>query len=256
MPNYEFVSKELHKNKRWKPISNFNFASRDALCPLVMLETTKAALHLPIAFSKTGEHFGLFAVQSFDASSNYLVDGEGRWLAGYIPAAYRGYPFALVSTDAEKQVLGIDTDSGLLNSSEGNIFFNEKDEPSAQIVEILDFLSQIAANHSITHTLCLMLEELDLLEPWPISIKRGEDDVAVEGLYRVNEEKFNSIDTDALANLRDKGALPLIFCQLISMQNLTRIAQLANPPATATKLAEEVSFDIASDYGSISFEGL
>lgn len=223
MPNYEVVSQDVHKNLRWNPINDYTFAARDALSPLVMQEAPMAALHLPIAFTKTGEHFGLFAVQGLEAGSNYLVDAAGQWLAAYIPATYRAYPFALGTSEDQQQLLCIDSDSGLINSTEGYTFFDEQGAPGKQVQETLDFLSQVAANRQATQELCLLLEEFELLEPWLISVKKGDKEVPVAGLFRVNEAKFNTLEADALLNLRDKGALPLIFCQLISIQNLPRI---------------------------------
>lgn len=253
MPNYEAVSKELHKNKYWKPVSNFRFAAQDALCSLVMQEAPKAVLHLPIAFSKAGEHFALFAVQGLKDGENHLIDAAGNWLTGYIPAAYRGYPFALANSD-EQLVLCIDTDSGLINDNEGEAFFDELDEPSPRIKEILDFLSQVATNKQTTHTLCLLLAELELLEPWPITVNIEDKDVSVEGLYRISEAKFNTLDTDTLTSLRDKGALPLIFCQLLSMQNLAHIVEKTSQSSPSTALPNKL-FDLGGD-GNISFESI
>jgi hypothetical protein len=52
MPNYEAISKDLHKDKHWKPFSNYRFAAEDSICPIVALEVRKAVLHLPVAFTK------------------------------------------------------------------------------------------------------------------------------------------------------------------------------------------------------------
>lgn len=254
MPSYEVVSKESHQNRYWEPVKNFKFAAHDALCSLVMQEVPKAVLHLPIAFSKAGEHFALFVVQSLSEGDNYLIDEAGNWLAGYIPAAYRGYPFALAESEGQ-QFLCIDRDSGLINELEGEAFFDEFGEPSPRIKEILEFHSQVSLNKQSTHALCRLLEELGLLEPWPITVKKGEKELPVEGLFRVNETKLNTLDADMLTTLRDKGALPLIFCQLLSMQNLALIIEKGSTIDTATALPDEV-FDFAYGDGNISFDGI
>ena len=256
MPHYVAVSKELHLYKRWSASSNFKFASKDALCPLVMQEAPRAALQLPIAFSKAGDHIGLFVLQGLEAGSNYLVDNEGRWLAEYIPAAYRGYPFILATTDNNDLVLCFDMDSGLISETEGNAFFDDEGKPGTRINEALEFLSSFSANSQKTHLVCLLLEELDILEPWPINIKKGDQNVPVGGLFRVNEIKFNSLDVENFVKLRDKGALPLIFCHLLSMQNLARIAHLFKTQSTTTALPQELDFDFTDDNGNISFDGL
>lgn len=257
MPNYEAISKEFHFNKRWKLTNNFKFTAQDALCPLVMQELPKIALYMPIAFSKAGDHFEVFAVLGLTNGSNYLVDDDGRWLAGYIPAAYRSYPFTLAATDENKEVLCIDVESGQLSETEGNSFFDEDGEPTAKIKETLDFLTSVATNRKLTLSLCLLLEKLDLLEPWPITVTTKDGEMPVKGLSRVNEVTFNALDAETLAELRNKGALSLIFCQLISMQNLARIAELAQARTVATLPDElDLDFNFGSDEGNISFEGL
>lgn len=132
------------------------------------------------------------------------------------------------------------------------LFFDETGEPSTQIKQTLEFLSQVSQNHSVTQALCLLLEELELLVPWPISIKKDDMDVSVDGLFCVDESKFNTLKVEDLATLRDKGVLALIYCQLISMQNLARI----DPGSKPEELPLELPFDLPNDDGNISFEGL
>lgn len=259
MQKYEIVSKETHRDLRWKPANSFKFAAKDHLCCLVLDEAPRAALHVPIAFSKaTDEHFGLFALQGLEQGTNYFVNSIGEWLAGYIPAAYRGYPFALSDSGTGEQVLCIDSSSDSLSEVTGSAFFEEDGEPSAQIQKIMTFLSHIYRNHLATQALCTFLQEMDLFEPWPITVKQDEKDVTVKGIFRVNENKFNGLDAPALINLRDKGAFPLIFCQLISMQNYSTLAALA--PSSGVKasaaIPSEISFDVGSTFGNLSFNDL
>ena len=140
----------------------------------------------------------------------------------------------------------------MINDKEGNTFFDETGEPSAQIKQTLDFLSQVSQNHSVTVALCLLLEKLDLLEPWPISVKKDDENVSVDGLFCIDEGKFNSLKVEDLVTLRDRGVLALIYCQLLSMQNLARI----NPGSKPGELPLELPFDLPNDDGNISFEGL
>lgn len=256
MAKYQAISKETHQNKRWAPNDNFGFAKDDALCPLLAQEAPKAALSLPIAFSKTGDHFHLFAVQSLEPNTNYLVDSGGSWLGGYVPAAYRSYPFALLTTDDEQQVLCIDVESKPPTNSEWFDFFDGEGEPSSKVKEILDFLTKVSANRNVTNKLCLLLDEEEMLEPWPITIQKGDDQVPVEGLFRVDEEKLNLIEPVKLGKLRDEGALPLIFCQLLSMQNLARIGKIGEIKNSAATLPKELEFELSNDGGNISFDSV
>ncbi|MGJ8688762.1 MAG: SapC family protein [Gammaproteobacteria bacterium] len=253
MSTYEAVSKSLHKNKRWKPNGDFTFAGQDALCPIALMEAPKASLHLPIAFSKVEGEVGLFVVQGLEVGKNYIVSSTGRWMAEYVPVLYRSFPFSLASTN-EEQTLCIDTNS--LSDTEGHALYDGSGEPSQQTKEIFNFLTQMSASQKGTLKICKYLEQNDLLEPWPLVIRKNEQELEVKGLFRINEAKFNSLSADALFSLREQGALPLIFCQLLSMQNLGAIARFAQSADTSPSLPEELPFDFGQDDGNISFEGL
>lgn len=195
----------------------------------------------------------LRAVLGLGTGRNFVVGKAGSWLAGYIPAVYRGYPFALAPAKDDKQALCIITDS--ISDTEGEALFDDLGKPSEKVATIINFLSEIARNTSSTHAKCALLEKLDLLEAWPITIRNDETEKGVEGLIRINEEKFNALEDEALLELREQGALPLVFFQLLSMQNLNTIAQLAQAPNTQPILPEELSFDFSNDQGNISFDG-
>ncbi len=256
MSTYEVVSKELHKNLRWNPTNNFAFAANEAMCPLVTLEVPKAALHIPIVFSRSNNGFGLFALQSLEAGNNYFVDSTGSWLAGYIPAAYRGYPFALNHLEENKKALCVDSSSASLSTTEGHPFFDSEGEPSPSINDILNFLIHVFENHVVTHSICNLLNELDLYESWPITVKKGEQDVLVEGIFRINEVKFNSLDSNQLTRLRDAGALPLIYCQLLSMQNLEVLIDSAAKSQSNPPSVKDLQFGLSGDEGNINFDGV
>lgn len=254
MPNYEVLTKELHHTKHWIPNSNYLFAARDALCSLTLLEVPSAAVYLPIAFSKVGDHFELFVIQGLQFGRNYLVDDAGNWLAGYIPAPYRVHPFALAKSADDQLLLCIDSSS--LSDTEGKSLFNADGAPSEDVEMSLDFLGQVEKSRVATTAMCALLEEMDLLTPWPIATKVDGEDAKIDGLFHIDEAKFNALEAEKLLALRDRGVLPLIYSQLLSTQNLPRIANRAPLYGVAPKVPEELTFDFSKDTGSINFDTL
>src|SRR5690606_12782154 len=93
------ISHEQHENLCWKRFTSYEFAAEDAVAPLVVQEVRRACLSLPVAFIKVEDSFRLVLVQGLQPGKNLLVGPDGRWLASYIPAAYRGYPFVLRSEE-------------------------------------------------------------------------------------------------------------------------------------------------------------
>ena len=230
LPNYQPLSKINHAGKGWTPYANYNFAAGDALAPLVSQEFFKAVLALPIAFTLQGEELAPVAVMGLASGKNLCVSSDGRWLAGYVPAVYRSYPFALATTDDDQQVLCVDENSGLLGTG-GEAFFNEDGSPSPKVTQVLDFLTQVNANRAVTRRSCQALQMHKLVKPWPVKLKTESGETMVEGLHCIDETALNALPPDALLELRNTGALALAYCQLLSMQNLQLLGQFAQRSA-------------------------
>lgn len=251
-------------NKRFRRFDSYQFAAQDALAPIVVKEMPKACLMLPIAFTHIGDDFVPVAVQGLQPGKNLFVAPDGRWVARYVPAIYRGYPFALANTEDGRQVLCFQENSGLLGD-EGEPFF-EDDKPTKAVNDILDFLTQLAVNRAATSRICSLLKQKKLIQPWPIKLQNPQnpdDGRSIDGLFRIDEAAFNGLDKDSLAELRDGGALPLIFCQLLSMQHLPVLGELAKALAEVERQAAlpkneagEIDLTFLADDTTISFENL
>lgn len=233
MPNIQAVSRERHAKRRWQRYANYKFTAADALTPLVVQELPKAMLSMPIGFLAAQDAFVPVVIQGLKPGKNLFVALDGRWVAGYVPAAYRGYPFVLANTEDGKQVLCIDEDSGLLADIGGEPFFGEDGQPAKAVSDVLAFLNQIAANRIATQRICALLQQHDLIQPWPIKLQGEEGEQNVEGLYRIDEAKMNQLPAEAFMALRDAGALLLAYCQLLSMQHLPMLGQLVAAHAQA-----------------------
>jgi hypothetical protein len=239
MAKLQPVSRELHSGKRWQRYSSYGFAAGDAVAALVMQELPKACMTLPVGFVAAGEGYMPVAVQGLQAGKNLLVNGDGRWLAEYVPAVYRGYPFTLANTEDGQQVLCFIEDSGLLSDTDGEAFFDENGEPAEAVKGVLGFLEQVSANRQGTQALCAVLQKHGLIQPWPINLKTDTGDQAVEGLFRVDEAGLNKLPAEAFEEIRQAGALPLVYSQLLSMQHLQKLGQLAQAHAAqATSLPQ------------------
>lgn len=238
MPNYQAVSFSVHGQQCWRRYTNYAFASRDAVAALTMQEVVKAAMSLPLGFVPEGESFTLVAVQGLASGSNVLVGPDGRWRAAYIPAVYRSYPFQLAKAQEGQTVLCVDVDSGLLLDSSATVaqqgaeaFFVEG-APAPAVQQVMQFLQTVAADRLRTAQVCAHVQALELLEVWPIVLKTEQGEQRVEGLYRISEARFNALPADALKSLQDSGGLALAVCQLLSMQHLSLLAELARQQLT------------------------
>lgn len=261
------ISLREFSNKQFKRYSSYSFAANDAIVALVAHELNRAAMVMPVAFAKVPEGYIPVAIQGLNDGKNLFVAPDGRWVGRYIPSMYRGYPFALVNAQDDKQVLCFDEASGLLSDTEGEPFF-DAEVPTKAVNDILNFLSQVAANRQATQRICALLDQHQLIQPWPIELKQETQDGQsksqnIEGLFRIDEAAFNKLDAQALYDIQQAGALPLIFCQLLSMQHLPAIAELAKLRHEAEQQAAlpktetgEIDMSFLADDTTISFENL
>lgn len=257
MAQLTVISREQHAGKRWKRYTSYSFAAHDAVAPLVAQELPRACMHLPIGFLKTENGYQLVAVLGLQPGKNLWVSPDGRWLAGYVPAAYRGYPFALANTEDGQRVLCVREDSGLVNDDEGELFFDEEGQPAKPIQDVLNFLQQVTANAQVTAQLCGVLEEHGLISPWNVQVKSADGEKKVEGLFRVDEAALNALPAEALAAVRDRGAMPLVYCQVLSMQHLHQLGRLAAHWESVESLVQpesgELDLEFLSDSENIRF---
>lgn len=262
MVDFQVITRERHGLQYWLNHGTYTFAAGDALCPLVAQELPKAILSMPIGFMAEDDHFVPVAVQGLAAGQNLLVAPDGRWLASYIPAPYRGYPFRLAMTEQGEQVLCIDEASGLISESAGEPFFNEDGAPAKSVLDILAFFNQIEANRQLTHGICAVLQQHGLIQPWPITVQGEHGEQKVEGLFRIDEAALNALTTESLAEVRNAGGLTVAYCQLLSMQHLSTLGTLAQAHAEAEKtrleqesLAQngELQLGFMNDSGTFSF---
>lgn len=286
MPNLQAITLESHQHKRFTAVADYKFTAQETVAALVVQELPRALLSLPIVFMPSSGNFVLRALQGFEPGKNLMIAADGRWLGSYVPSVYRGYPFVLAElagNSSGKKILCFDEESGLLDTktdSEGSnegkgranaaakseAFFTENGELSPTVAQTLNFLDQVDKNRLITQNICTVLQKHELLEPWPISVQIESGTSNVQGLYRINEPALGKLGSEALAELRDTGALLAAYCQLLSMQQLPVLAQIAQAHAKAAGMLKaqkpklppgtELNLDFMSKGDAISFDNL
>lgn len=265
MPNYTVVSRTTHADKRWKPFSDYAFASGEATVPLLLAEFAKAALGLPIAFTRQGNGYFPVAVLGLAPGKNYFVTPEGRWIGNYVPAALRSYPFRLADANDGSKVLCVDEDSGLVASGgDGEAFFTEDSNPAPGITRLLDFITQLDQNQAKTHSACTALNALNLIVPWEITLQTDSGNQEIQGLFKIDESVLNVLSDEDFVSLRKPGALSMAYCQMISMQHLPVLGQIAQARAKADAAKEafmqplsgELDLEFLNKGGTISFGNL
>lgn len=247
MPRYIPLQRQLHKQSGWQPVKNFSFTQDMAVAPLLVEELSHVLPHMAIAFSKT-EHiesgYELVAIQSLQPGINLFVNTDGRWLGSYIPAAFRGYPYALLREEGTDNLhLCIDADSELFHEeiAEGDLrVLTDEGEPAEEVAKVLNFLQQCHQNRLLTHKLVQQLVDNELIQPWRIDLKQPKENgeaevVAVEGLFEINKEALDALPADKLQELHQSGALSMAYCQMWSKPRLSNLTPLYQVRSNALK---------------------
>jgi hypothetical protein len=266
MANYQAISIERHSNRCWQRYSSYAFAAADAVVHLAVTELPRAAMSLPIAFIEQGGSFIPVAVLGLHPGKNLFVMPDGRWVGGYIPDAFRAYPFRMAKMEDGKEVLCIDEDSGLVTDGHaGERFFTEDGQPTQAVLEVLNFRNQIEQNRLATAVACAVLQKHNLFCAWPITLKTASGEQQVTGLFQIDEAALNTLTGEALLEVRQGGALLLAYCQLLSMQHLSLLGQLVEAHAKAAAQAQaaqhivqggEIDLEFMNKAGTISFGGM
>ncbi|GJE41348.1 SapC family protein [Methylobacterium soli] len=228
------VSRSRHADLRWRRFTSYQFAAATALVPLAAAEITQAALSLPLAFVHRDGRWSLAAVLGLLPGQNLFVDASGSWLARYIPAGLRGYPFLIGTQASGEHTLCIEEASGLVTEGpDGDSFFDEAGALSPLVTEVANFLSDTARSEATLVQACGLLQSAGVIEPWPITIQGSDGSQQVTGLNRINEAALNGLDDAAFSPLRRTGAVGVAYAQLLSVANLGQLGQLAQARAQA-----------------------
>ena len=254
------VSKSRHGQMVWQRYASYDFAAKDSSAPLVVAEFAKACMAFPIAFTKNEDGYTPVGLLGLAQGQNVFVATNGRWIGGYVPAAYRGFPFRLGKTQDGQRLLCVDEDSGLLAPEDKALekaerFFDVDGNPTEAVKQVLGFLSQVDDNRVSTIEVCDLLEVHKLIEPWTITLKTTAGDQNVEGLYRVNEAAVRALKSKAVTALHKENALMAAYCQILSMQTFPLLGQLLEAHAKAKTAVQNLPPPAPSGEIDFSFLG-
>lgn len=222
------ITNERYSGKFWRAYPTLEFARTFTSAPLVLNEIFKAAVSMPIGFSKEKDNRMPMALLGIEADKNLYLSSEGAWYGRYLPAFFRGYPFCVLPDENGTQVLCMDENSGLLNEDGvGWPFFNSDGTPSERIEQTVKFFDELSSGHDQTKEICKTIQDLGLLIPWEISVVGSDgEQMTLDIMDRVDEDALNQLGSDDLHKLQSSGAMAVIYAHLISLQNLQLIERL------------------------------
>ena len=230
------LSAEQHGTWSVRLNGTYHFASTVNSVPLLAAEFTAAAADLPIIFAGEGEDVFPAALLGFGPEENLMVDTDGAWRQGYVPAFLRRYPFVFSENeDNTTFTLCIDEEfEGLNTDGLGERLFDSAGNRTQFLENMLTFVSQYQAQFNRTRQFCTRLARMGALKP--AQARRGTADgqsVTLGGFSIIDRAKLRQIGDADLREMFDNDELEMSFVHLQSLSNIQRLGQLASPAATA-----------------------
>lgn len=230
MKSYEPLSPDAFVDRAWKRFDHLNFAAADLTVPIVFAELAKACTAFPLGFCSGEDLISLIAVMGVEDGCNLFVALDGKWHGGYIPAALRSGPFALLPNDKDELELCVDVASELVGPA-GSVewdqaFFTEQRKITPAVKDLASFLHQVHLSREVMERACAALDKVGLLVEWPLSINTPAGLVSLGGVMKIDERRLAALDAAVLAELHASRALFVAHAQLISMHKIDVLQRL------------------------------
>lgn len=224
------VSPQRHSNWCVESANHYEFARGVNSVPLVAAEMPHAVREYTIVFAGTDDALMPVVLLGIEGNDNLYVTDSGGWDAKYVPAFVRRYPFVFSrSEDGATFTLCIDESwSGCNEVGRGQRLFNEQEERTPYLDNILSFVQEYQTQFARTQVYCKKLKELDLLESMQaqLTLNTGEQRSLV-GFRAVNRDKLKALPGEKLAELAKTDELELTYIHLQSMNNFPLMLERA-----------------------------
>jgi hypothetical protein len=238
-----------HRDLRVFESNDYRYAKGELIAPIVFDEIADAAREYPIVFPDNKSDLPC-VLMGLELNENAYVAEDGRWQARYVPAHIRRYPFVLgtmppaegQSEDAQRFAVMFDPDAPHFMNPNGYAIFDQNGQFTEHMQMRVGMLERMQKSVPVTQRLVRAIGDAGLLVERTFRIKRGNDERQVTGTRVIDERKLNTMPDADFVALRNTGALPLIYAQLLSWANfrqgplagkypdLTRPSPAANEP--------------------------
>jgi len=223
------LDKIRHKNFKFNPLHDLNFAKDVKSVPLAAREIPQIAEHFPVVFLG-GENPAIITLLSL-GDGNLGINKDGKWITPHVPSFLRRYPFSVAYPKGkpEKSILVIDEESKAFSKSKGKQLFKKDGENSELLKTAMEFVTNVENQTIIAKNIAKLMDESGILEDKEISVGEGDDKkILVNGFKVVNKEKLNALGDDVLAEWTKKGFMSLIDAHLDSLKNINTLFNIVH----------------------------
>lgn len=246
------LSREEHRNLRFNANQSYHFAANLMVSPIVAGEAAMIAREYPIVFGPTADDLPL-ALLGVKSGVNAYVRSTGHWMARYIPAHVRRFPFMLADSKAPDALNGkraytimIDANAPHFANEQGEALLTPTGEPTDILLKVQEVLTNLQHDTERTKKMIHDVEVAGLLEERVLQAKpkNGGKPLALKGMRAIDHTKLAACPPETLQTLLRSGTLMLIYAHLISLNNLQDGPLLQGvPEPLTTQTGDMISFE-------------
>ncbi|HEX2542774.1 MAG TPA: SapC family protein [Caldimonas sp.] len=194
-------------------------------------EFPQAGLEFPLLFVGTGQTgatgrqaMSTIALLGLNEGENLQLEGD-RWVARYIPAYIRRYPFAsaTVPGPAGLKVLVDDTWAGFSECAAEPLFTADA-RPAPALRRAIEFLERFELEAERTRAFCERVVALDVLKEMKAEATLpGGEKISVDGFHAIDEDRLHALPDATVLELHRTGMLALMQVHLLSLANIRHL---------------------------------
>ena len=220
------LQKEVHAQVKIND-RNMEHVQNQHIVPVIFHEFARVATEYPIVFVKNTDsgRFQPVCVLGIKPSENNFVKNQ-QWVSGYVPASVRQAPLCLVPEPGNENnfLIGINETSSRISLEQGEALFNNNGDESDYLKARKETLVELFEKEQVSQQLTQMFADMGLFVEQEIKFNLDGENLAINGVFIIDEDKLNSLPDDEFLQLRKRGVLPAIYAHLISMHQLDRVA--------------------------------
>ena len=249
MSKFVPLAKDQHANLRVRQSGDYTRFKQQNLIPIVVRDFFTLSAEFPLVFvtNQSTEDYMPVAIMGLQEGQN-LYCQEEPFPAQVIPVGFGNAPFAITATDENREqfVVLVDEESPLLSDNEGERVFTDDGKNTEYMEARIEGLVQAAQQNHQTQEITKYLTEKGLLTTQQVRLQHRPDGrlYNIDGIYVVDEQKFNELSDEDFLDMRSRGLVALIYAHLTSLQQLRRISErqyAADKAVEATQSEEESS---------------
>jgi len=207
-------------------VKDYEFTRTVNAVPIVAAEFPQAAAEYAIVFAGNADELMPVVILGARDKENLYISERGDWLAKYVPAFVRRYPFVFSEGETPNNfTLCVDESyPGLNYQGRGQALFTQEGKPTRYVESILNFLKEYVDQAERTKAFCKKLADLKLLDAMQaqFTLASGEK-TSLRGFMAVDRNRLKGLSGEALAEMAKTDELELLYLHLHSMRNFAAV---------------------------------